>query len=88
MVKEMEKNPNSGKLILLKIILKYVNELFKAGPVINIYREYKKMNKLNLLKNATGLSGINFERNTQIFSDSYAVHESLLCVSLDNYLKF
>ncbi|RMZ94524.1 neugrin -like protein, partial [Brachionus plicatilis] len=67
-----------------------------AGPSINIYREYKKMNKLNLLKNATGLTGINFERKSHIFSDSYAVHESLLCepgsfskivVHKDNYVK-
>ncbi|CAF0752606.1 unnamed protein product [Brachionus calyciflorus] len=62
-----------------KSLEKIENNINSAGPVVNIYREYKKMNRLNLLKNAAGLPGVNFERKSLIFSDSYAVHESLLC---------
>jgi hypothetical protein len=52
--------------------------LRSEGPAINIYEEYKKINKLNLMKYATGIPGLEFERS-QIISDSYSIHESLLC---------
>ena len=51
------------------------------GPAINTYEEYKKSNKLALLKYACGLPDVEFKRSCQIFNDSFTIHESILCVS-------
>lgn len=50
-----------------------------SGPAINIYEEYKKSNRLALLKNACGLPDVEFKRKTLIFNDSFSIHESVLC---------
>lgn len=52
----------------------------QRGPPVNIYEEYKKANKLALLKNACGLPGVDFERASIIHADSLAIHESILAV--------
>jgi hypothetical protein len=52
-----------------------------VGPAINIYKEFKNSNRLALLRNAAGMSGVEFKRKAKIFNDSYAIHESLLCVN-------
>lgn len=52
----------------------------QRGPAVNIYEEYKKANKLALLKHACGLPGVDFERTSIIHADSLAIHESILAV--------
>ena len=54
-------------------------DILKEGPTMNIYEEYKKTNTLNLMKYATGMPNLEFKRS-QIISDSYTKHESLLVV--------
>lgn len=51
------------------------------GPAINIYEELKETNRMALLKYACGLPDVEFERQAVIYKDSYAIHESILCVS-------
>jgi hypothetical protein len=41
---------------------------------------YKSQNKLNMLKYATGIPGLDFERKNVLVEDSYQQHEKLLCV--------
>jgi hypothetical protein len=53
----------------------------QGGPAINIYQELKTRNKLGLIKYAAGLPGLHFDRSSQVYSDSYALHKALLCVS-------
>ena len=50
-------------------------------PAINIYEEYKRQNKLHVLKHATGIPGIFFERKTEILDDAFSYHKQLICVS-------
>ena len=80
-------NTEPGKLSLkannFKKIIK-ICSYFIAGPAINIYEEYKRSNKLALLKNACGLPDIEFKRQAVIFSDSFSIHETVLCVTIIN----
>jgi hypothetical protein len=41
---------------------------------------YKTQNRLNMLKYATGIPGLEFERQNIIEENSYSQHEKLLCV--------
>ena len=52
-----------------------------GGPAINIYDEMERRNRISLFKYATGMPDVYFERKAQIFSDSYSIHKSYLCVS-------
>lgn len=56
--------------------------IFQGGPSINVYRELIKSNKMNLMKHAAGIPGIEFERKTLLTSESNSYAEMLICVIL------
>lgn len=55
-----------------------------CGPVVNIYKDYIESNKrelANFLKNRKAPLGGETQTKLKLLSDSYSIHESLLCVS-------